>query len=321
VAVLLAGCGTRTNTLEPEGPPSKSIASLWWWLLGSCGFAMLFVCALLVGAWVWRRRSMGPGREPAERAGWIVILTLGVGVMVAGMAALFVVADVFTIRGTEEPAAAHTALTVHAVGHQWYWAFDYPASHVVTADEMHIPVRTPVLLEATTVDVIHSFWVPELNRKVDTIPGQTNAIELYADKVGSYVGVCNQYCGLQHAHMHFIVFADPPAVFRRWLANQKRPARAPATSLEREGEGVFLQGECSSCHRIAGTSAHGTVGPDLTHLATRTTIAGASVPNRPADVTRWITSSQNVQPGNQMPDVKLTSAKLRALVAYLGSLK
>ena len=320
VAMLLAGCGTQTNTLDPQSPAAKSIASLWWWLLGTCGFGMLFTTGLLIAAWV-RRRSMGPGREPGERAGWIVILTLGVGVMVAGMVALFVVANIFTIRGTEEPAAASTAFTVRAIGHQWYWAFDYPASRVVTADEMHIPVRTPVLLQATTADVIHSFWVPELNRKVDTIPGQTNTIELYADKVGRYVGVCNQYCGLQHAHMHFIVFADPPATFRRWLANQKRPAHTPATALERQGQQAFMQGECSSCHRIDGTPAQGTVGPNLTHFASRTTFAGASVPNGPADVARWITSSQSIQPGNQMPDIKVANAQLKALVAYLGSLK
>lgn len=321
VALLLAGCGGQTNTLNPQSPPAKSIASLWWWLLGTCGFGMVFTTALLVGAWVWRRRSMGAGREPAERAGWIVILTLGVGVMVAGMIALFVVANIFTIRGTEEPSAAHTAFTVRAIGHQWYWAFDYPASHVVTADEMHIPVRTPVFLQATTVDVIHSFWVPELNRKVDTIPGQTNSIELYADKVGKYEGVCNQYCGLQHAHMHFFVFADPPAVYRKWLANQMRPARTPTTPLERQGQQIFLSSECSNCHRIDGTSAQGYIGPNLTHLASRTTIAGASVPNVPSDLAHWITSSQSIQPGNQMPDIPLPSAKVRALVAYLGSLK
>lgn len=320
VTVLLAGCGTQTNTLNPQSPAAKSIASLWWWLLGTCGFGMLFTTGLLIAAWV-RRRSMGPGREPDERAGWIVILTLGVGVMVAGMVALFVVANIFTIRGTEEPAAASTAFTVRAVGHQWYWAFDYPASRVVTADEMHIPVRTPVLLQATTADVIHSFWVPELNRKTDTIPGQTNTIELYADRVGRYEGVCNQYCGLQHAHMHFIVFADPPAVYRRWLANQTRAARTPATALERQGEQAFMHGECSSCHRIDGTQAHGTVGPNLTHFASRSTFAGASVPNEPAEVARWITSSQSIQPGNQMPDIEVPSAQLRALVAYLESLK
>jgi len=315
---LLAGCGSNADSLHPQGPGAKDIASLWWWLLGGCSFGMAFVTALLVLAW-FRRKSMGPGREPGERAGWIVILTLGVGVMIAGLVALFVVADVFTIRGTEAPAAAATSLTVRAVGHQWYWEFDYTGTTAVTADEIHIPVRTPVRVDVDTGDVIHSFWVPELNRKIDAIPGQRNAIELYADKPGVYRGECLQYCGLQHAHMDFLVFADPPAKFKAWLADQERPARAPASALARRGAQVFTQ-ECQSCHTIRGTSAHGTVGPDLTHLATRTTLAGVTIPNSKTYLGSWIVGSQRIKPGNQMPDITLTNRKLRALLAYLDGL-
>jgi cytochrome c oxidase subunit 2 len=318
--LLLAGCGSNANMLSAQGPGAQKIASLWWWVLGTCSFGMLFVTALLVLAYV-RRRSMGPGREPGERAGWIVVLTLGIGVMVAGMIALFVVSDIFTIRGTEAPASAATALTVRAVGHQWYWEFDYSGTSVVTADEIHIPVRTSVLVDVDTGDVIHSFWVPELNRKVDAIPGQKNAVELYADKVGVYRGECLQYCGLQHAHMDFLVFADPPAVYRRWLAGQKRPAQAPTSALSRLGEQVFMHGPCQSCHMIRGTSAQGRVGPDLTHLASRTTLAGVTIQNTRAELARWIVDSQSIKPGNQMPDIRLTDTQLRELVAYLEGLR
>ena len=312
-AVLpLAGCGSKTDTLHPEGPGAKDIASLWWWLLGGCGFGLAFVTVLLVAAWVVRRRS-GPGREPGERAGWIVVLTLGVGVMVAGLVTLFVVSDVFVIRGTEAPAASSTDLTVRAVGHLWYWEFDYPGTKAVTADELHIPARTPVLVQVRSADVIHSFWVPELNRKIDAIPGQNNAIELYADKPGVYRGECNQYCGLQHAHMGFLVFADPPRVFRKWLARQEQPAHS--------SNAVFMQGSCSSCHTIRGTPANGQAGPDLTHVASRTTLAGAMLANTPANLARWVTHAQSIKPGNQMPDVALAPAKLHALVAYLETLK
>jgi cytochrome c oxidase subunit 2 len=255
---------------------------------------------------------MGPGRVPGEKAGWIVILTLGVGVMIVGMVVLFVVSDVFLIRHTEEPAAAATSLTVRAVGHQWWWEFDY-AGKAVTADEMHIPVRTPVLVDVRSDDVIHSFWVPELNRKIDAIPGQKNAIELYADKVGVYQGECLQYCGLQHAHMGFLVYADPPARFRSWLAAQSRPARASSR--------VFMQGPCSNCHTIRGTSAHGDVGPDLTHVASRQWLAGVTIRNTRADLARWIVDSQAIKPGNKMPDIRVTPAQLRALVSYLRTLK
>ena len=313
--LVLAGCGSKADMLSPEAPQAKRIASLWWWVFGSCSFGMLFVTALLVLAWL-RRRSMGPGREPGERGGWVVILTLGIGVMVAAMAALFVVGDIVVAHTTEAPAANATSLTVRAVGKQWYWEFDYPGTSVVTADEIHIPVRTPVLVQVRSADVIHSFWVPQLNRKIDAIPGQDNAEELYADKVGVYHGVCNQYCGLQHAHMDFLVFVDPKTKFRSWLAAQKRPAASSDTA----GAHVFTT-DCASCHTIRGTSAQGYVGPDLTHLASRTTIAGASVPNTPAALARWIADSQSIQPGNQMPNIRLSARALRTLVAYLESLR
>lgn len=305
--------------LHARGTGAKDVASLWWWLLGGCSFGMAFVTALLLLAF-FKRKSMGAGREPGERAGWVVVLTLGVGVMVVGLVALFVVADIFTIRGTEAPAAAATAFTVRVVGHQWYWEFEYPGTNAVTADEVHIPVRTHVLFDVDTGDVIHSFWVPELNRKIDAIPGRRNAIELYADKPGVYRGECLQYCGLQHAHMDFLVFADPPAKYRAWLADQQRPARAPASAAAQRGMQLFTQGSCQSCHTIRGTSAHGTVGPDLTHVASRTTLAGVTVPNTRSELSRWIPDSQSIKPGNQMPDIRLSSRQLHALVAYLDGL-
>jgi cytochrome c oxidase subunit 2 len=222
---------------------------------------------------------------------------------------------------TEAPAASSTDLTIEAIGHQWYWEFRYPGTKAVTADEMHIPVDTRINLVATTADVIHSFWVPELNRKIDTIPGERNRILIYANQAGIYRGQCAEYCGLQHAHMSMLVFAEPKAQFRAWLRRQSAPAAAPHTPLERRGEDVFLNGACSSCHTIRGTSARGFVGPDLTHLASRTTLAGVAIPNSRSYLGRWITDSQHFKPGNQMPDLQLGSAQLRALVAYLGSLK
>jgi cytochrome c oxidase subunit 2 len=163
--------------------------------------------------------------------------------------------------------------------------------------------------------------VPELNRKIDTIPGQRNRILLYANKVGVYRGQCAEYCGLQHAHMAMLVFAQPKAQFRAWLRKQAAPAAPPKTPLEQRGEDVFLTGACSSCHTLRGTSASGYLGPDLTHLASRTTLAGLTIPNRPGYLARWITDSQHFKPGNRMPDLQLTRARLRALVAYLGSLR
>jgi cytochrome c oxidase subunit 2 len=192
---------------------------------------------------------------------------------------------------------------------------------VVTANEIHIPARTPVRVEVQTADVIHSFWVPELNRTIDTIPGRTNAIELYADHAGRYRGQCDEFCGLQHAHMAFYVFADPPAVFRRWLAAQSKPAAAPRTGAERAGLRDFLDGQCSSCHTIRGTSATGDTGPDHTHLDSRKTLGAVTVPNTKAYLEGWIRDSQHVKPGNQMPDIDVSGRRLQELTAYLESLK
>src|SRR5438445_2454058 len=177
--MLLAGCGSQTDMLRPGGPGARDVASLWWWMLGGCAFGLVFVTCLLVAAW-FKRRSMGPGREPGERAGWIVILTLGVGVMVAGLVTLFIVADVFVIRGTEAPAATSTSLTVRAVGHLWYWEFGYAGTHAVTADELDIPARTAVLVEVGGADVLHSFCVPERDRKIEAIAGQDSVVEVAA---------------------------------------------------------------------------------------------------------------------------------------------
>jgi cytochrome c oxidase subunit 2 len=294
-------------------------------MLGVAGFGFALVASILLLAWIRRgRRGIGRDREgmkPGEKPSTAIVLGLGVAMPVLLIAALFVISDILVVRTTQAPAATATKLTVRVVGHEWYWEVRYAGTSAVTANEIHIPVRTPVLLQATTADVIHSFWVPQLNRKIDTIPGKVNEILLYADEPGQYRGQCAEYCGLQHAHMSMVVDAQPPAQFRAWFANQARPARPPAGGLATRGERVFFQGGCSSCHTIRGTAATGYVGPDLTHLASRQTLGALTVPNRPDDLAAWIEDSQHVKPGNQMPNVQLGASQLRALVAYLDSLK
>jgi cytochrome c oxidase subunit 2 len=321
----LAGCGGSQNALDPHSHAATDVANLFWVMAGIAFGGLALVTGLLVWAWVRRgRRGFGADPDdphPGERAGWWMVLGMGVVFPMAVVIALFIVSDFAIIHVTEAPAASSTDLTIEAIGHQWYWEFRYPGTKAVTADEMHIPVGTRINLVATTADVIHSFWVPELNRKIDTIPGERNRILLYADKAGVYRGQCAEYCGLQHAHMSMLVFAQPKAQFRAWLRRQSAPAAAPQAPPERRGEDVFLNGACSSCHSIRGTSATGYLGPDLTHLASRTTLGGLTIPNSRSYLARWITDSQHFKPGNQMPDLQLTGAKLRALVAYLESLR
>jgi cytochrome c oxidase subunit 2 len=231
-----------------------------------------------------------------------------------------VISDVFLIRTTQAPAASATRVTVQVTGHQWWWEIRYPGTRAVTANELHIPVRTPVRVEVRTADVIHSFWVPELNRKIDTIPGTTNAIELDADAVGSYRGQCAEFCGVQHAHMGLVVVAEPAAQFRQWLAGQARPAAPPATAAARRGQELFTSAGCQSCHAIRGTAASGDVGPDLTHLASRKTLGALAIPNTREYLRSWIVGSQQVKPGNQMPDLDLAPDRLDDLTAYLEGL-
>jgi len=322
LTLALAGCGGKQSALDPHSHASTDIANLFWVMAAVAFGGLALVTGLLVLAWFRRKRRSDPDDpHPGERAGWWMVVGAGVVFPIVVVVALFIVSDGLIMNVTQAPAASSTAMTIQAIGHQWYWEFRYPGTRAVTADEMHIPVGTRINLVATTADVIHSFWVPALNRKIDTIPGQRNRILLYAKRPGIFRGQCAEYCGLQHAHMSMLVFAQPKAQFQAWLRKQAAPAAAPTASRQRQGEQVFLNGACSSCHAIRGTSAAGYVGPDLTHLASRTTLAGLTIPNTPSYLSRWVVDSQHYKPGNEMPDLQLTGAQLNALVAYLESLK
>jgi cytochrome c oxidase subunit II len=322
---VLAGCSGKQSTLNPHSHASTDITNLFWVMMAVAFGGLLLVTGLLVLAWI-RRGKRGFGSDPddphpGERAGWWMVIGMGVVFPIAVVVALFIVSDGLIMNVTSAPAASSTSMTIEAIGHQWYWEFRYPGTRAVTADEMHIPVGTRINLVATTADVIHSFWVPTLNRKIDTIPGNRNRILIYANKTGVYRGTCAEYCGLQHAHMSMLVFAQPKAQFQAWLRNQAAPAAAPTNAQARSGEQVFLDGSCSSCHAIRGTSAAGYVGPDLTHLASRTTLAGDTIPNTRGYLSRWIVDSQHFKPGNEMPNFQLSGPQLNDLVAYLEGLR
>jgi|SRR5581483_2432923 len=314
--LLLAGCGGNgQDTLSPHSTQAGQIANLFWVMMAVAWGGLLLVVALLFAAWK-RRQTRG-----GDRFGTWMVGGAGIAMPIGVVAALFFFSDVFLIRDTQAPAASETRLTVTVIGHQWFWEARYPGTRAVVADEIHIPTRTPVNLQVRTVDVIHSFWVPELNRKIDVIPGRTNRILLETDRPGTYRGQCAEFCGLQHAHMAFLLIAQPPAQFRAWLARQAKPARRPTTAAQRDGRRVFLEGPCASCHTLRGTPADGVVGPDLTHLASRSTLAGLVLPNRKGYLAGWIVDSQHIKPGNQMPDVQLSGPQLTDLLAYLESLR
>jgi cytochrome c oxidase subunit 2 len=323
--LVLSGCGREQDSLDPHSHQAHVIANLFWWMMGGAWAGLALIVALLLLSWKRRnRRGLGRdthGDKPGERPGWYVVVGAGIAFPIVLLSTLFVISDLFVIRTTEAPAKTATKLTVQVIGHQWWWEVRYPASGAVTANELHIPVRTPVRLEVRTADVIHSFWVPELNRKIDTNPGKTNAIELDADRVGRYRGQCAEFCGLQHAHMAMYVFVDSPGAFQRWLAREAKPATDPSGALARQGLQEFVSGSCADCHTIRGTSASSDVGPDLTHVASRTTLGAVTIPNDERHLAEWIARSQRIKPGNQMPNIDVGGTRLQALVAYLGDLR
>jgi cytochrome c oxidase subunit 2 len=284
-------------------------------MFGVATFGLALVATLLALGWMRRNRPMLPFGA-GDRGGTALVIGLGIGMPLVLLTALFVWSDIFVIRSTAAPRPGSTAMTVRVVGHQWFWEIRYPGSTAVTANELHIPTRTRVNVEGTTADVIHSLWVPELNRKIDLIPGRTNRVLLYADSAGTYGGACAEFCGLQHAHMFLTVIAEPRAQFDAWLRDEAAPARATAGA----GEQLFADA-CASCHEIRGTDARGQVGPDLTHVASRTTLAAGTIPNDRAHLAEWLRDPQHVKPGNKMPQLPLSDRDRAVLVAYLEQLR
>ena len=290
-------------------------------MLGVAGVVFLGALGMLVLGWIRRSKPGLPYFGTREVVPQTLVLIFGIAIPAVVLVALFGVSDVYLVKQTAPPDPKSTALTVDVIGHQWWWEVRYPGTDAVTANEIHIPVDTRVNLVATTADVIHSFWVPQLARKVDEVPGRRNRVLLYADRPGSFRGQCAEFCGLQHANMALLVIAQPMPAFRAWLANMDAPAPKPAGPAA-AGERLFMADQCASCHTLRGTAAsYGTVGPDLTHLATRSTLAALTIPNAPAQLEQWIVNPQSIKPGDRMPDLGLSRADARQIVAYLDSLK
>lgn len=328
VAMALASCSGVQPMLAPGGPQGREIAHLNW-------FILITFCAVVVVMWVLIAWAVVRGRgtlaehaphdAPSDKR-WIfaggflvpfVILTTIFVLTLKTMAAF--------PMGDNEIHAGPPMITV--TGHQWWWEIEYhfganEDEHFVTANELHLPTGRPIDIRLQTRDVIHSFWVPRLHGKVDLVPGYDNRIRIQVDQPGFYRGQCGEYCGPQHTHMILLVKAESPADFDTWLASMRRPAQPPSSTMARQGQQVFMNSACVLCHTIRGTDAHGLVGPDLTHLASRQMIAANSYPNGVGYLAGWVTHAQTMKPDAQMPNVTAFSGDdLRALVAYLEELK
>jgi len=312
------------STLDPAGPSAAAIRELLMLVTAIAAVIFLAVVSTLIYCIVhFRERSAAPEAEPPQIYGSTPIETAWtVGpILIVFVLTLVIIRTVVEARQVDPQPGA---MNVRVIGHQWWWEYQYPDQGVVTANEMHIPVSRPNLarpirLRLESADVIHSFWVPRLAGKTDLIPGHPNEMGFEAAEEGVFQGQCAEYCGRQHANMMIRIVVETPAQFEEWIQAQHRPAVAAAEKLS--GSGLFVAETCANCHTIRGTPAAGTVGPDLTHLASRQTIAAAEIPNDRKNLSAWLNNPDVLKPGCRMPDLKLSQNDIASLVSYLETLR
>ena len=321
----LGGCDWAPMTyLRTQGPAADPIAALGWGLTVVSLLVILIVAGLVLIASARARTpqgrlsAIGIARPPGGLR-WIVVGT-GVSTLVLFGIVVWTLLTLAAVAGAPQTPA----FTIEIHAHQWWWEARYldGASDrtFVTANELHVPVGAAVQLRLIGDDVIHSFWIPALAGKTDVIPGQTNLAWIQANATGVYRGQCTEYCGVQHAHMAEAVYADSPADFERWWANQLNEAATPTAPAAHDGEAVFLN-HCAACHTVRGAAAGGILGPDLTHLMSRQTLGAGTLPNDAASLEHWVADAQSVKPGCRMPTLDLPRAQLEAVTAYLQTLR
>ena len=326
--IALAGCAGSQNVLDPAGPPNRSVNHLFWAMLFVASIIWVAVVVAALWAVISRHRRTREDLEPIvivpnelhrRHVGIVTGLVGGTVVILL----LFLIYD-FTVGRALAERPSRT-LTIELIGHQWWWEVHYidpdPSKLLVDANELHIPAGEPVQVKLSSRDVIHSFWVPNIIGKRDLIPGYTSSLFLDADKPGVYRAQCAEFCGLEHAKMALPVIVHSRADFANWLAEARSPAAEPSDSSAAQGKKVFLAGACSSCHAITGVEAYGTIGPNLTHIGSRKTLAAGTLPNTRGNLGGWIVDPQAIKPGARMPSNQLAAKDLRNLIDYLETLK
>jgi cytochrome c oxidase subunit 2 len=313
------------SALHPAGPQAASIATQWWISFATATLVYLVTVAALCWALARarRREREGEADDAGSESRMTRAVTWGTAATVI-ILLLFFAYDLSVGRTLSGSPSAHP-LTIEVTGHQWWWELEYADTAVhdrfTTANEVHVPVGQPVLFLLSSNDVIHSMWVPNLGGKKDLIPGYTQSFWFRADSAGAYRGQCAEFCGYQHAKMAMLVIAEPLEQYRRWVETQRQEASTPTDSVAARGREVFLTGTCAMCHTIEGTSAGSKAGPDLTHLASRRTIAAGTLSNTRGNLAGWIVDPQRLKPGAKMPPNMLRPDDLDALLTYLQSLK
>ena len=326
-AALVAGCGGQApasretpSVLDPKGDGASIIAHELHLEFAIAAAVFVLVVGLLIGIVIVRtRRDPDETTWADERSAYRWVILGGVLLPAVVLSVIVGVTVNDLTRLTDPPQ--RESLTIEVIGHRWWWEVRYPALGIVSANEIVIPVGETVKFRVESRDVIHSFWVPQLQHKMDLIPGRWNTLWVRATTGGVFRGVCSQFCGIEHARMHFLVRAMPRARWAAWRAAAPRPAHVPQQASAVRGRGVFLSNSCAYCHTIAGTPASGQVGPDLTHVASRLTLAAGMLPNTRGYLAGWISDPQSQKPGVDMPRTRLSGRDLQALLDYLRSLR
>ena len=317
----LAQGSTTPSALDPKGPNGEAIATLFTIVLAIAVVVFVIVeGALLLFAFRYRRKG-NDASEPVQIHGnskLEIAWTIAPALIVV---TLFVLALQTQQTLDTKPAAAADQLTVKVIGHQWWWEYQYPDLNITTATDLVIPTGKVVNLEISSVDVIHSFWIPQLNGKTDAFPNRVNHSWIKADNPGTFYGQCAELCGPSHANMRAVVVALNSEEFDAWAKNQQTDAVAPTSPEAQTGQQALLVGACIGCHTINGTAAAGKVGPNLTHVASRSSIAGGLFPLSEGNIRRWLKNPPALKEGSLMPNLNLSDAEIEALTAYLMSLK
>jgi cytochrome c oxidase subunit 2 len=307
-----------SNALDPQSPQARAIYDLG--IVSTIIFVLIFV--IVTGAIVYaifRFRGREGEPDPKQFAGSERVEMIWTAIPFLIVVFLFVL-TLRAMNRADPPPAPSPDLVV--TGHQFWWQAQYPASGAVTANEIHIPVGKALSVRLDSQDVLHEFWVPELARKMSTVPGQPNHIWLQADKPGVYIGQCSEFCGTQHAWMRILVVAEEPSKFEEWQRAQLQPGQAPTSDVAGKGLALFQTSTCINCHAIRGvTGADAHVAPDLTHVASRRQLAAGLLENTPANMRLWLKNPQHIKPGALMPDFNFTDQQLDQLAEYLTTLR
>ena len=316
LVVVAAGCGADSpDIFRPGGSAGEEIKTLSFQIFAILAVVLVTVWGLLTFVIIKYRRR--PESEVSKTRGNLKIEIVWTLIPAIIVTVLFVL----TVQATRQIDLPDRGAQFTAVGHRWWWEFDFSEQGFKTANEVYVAAARITSIDVESVDVIHSFWVPQMGGKVDMIPGRVNHIRFVPLKEGEYLGECSEFCGEQHGKMRFLFVVVSAEEYSAWVHDQAEPAEQP-TGAEAVAGGKLIQTiACGSCHTIRGTPSKGTFGPDLTHFGSRRGIAAYTLPNTPENLLAWLQDPQAIKPACTMPTVPLPLREQQQLVAYLEELK